>query len=112
MYVIRETIRLNSKAETQPSTEKPGTIYSARKIIRILITSRKSPKVIIVIGIVKATRMGFKKAFKRANTKATITAVFASEIVTPGKNFAARKAATAVMMILNNKPITKDFEQM
>jgi hypothetical protein len=40
-----------------------------------LITSRKSPNVISVIGIVRMMRMGRRKAFMNPISKATSTAV-------------------------------------
>jgi hypothetical protein len=50
-----------------------------------------------------ATSMGFKKAFNKANTMATSRAVLASGTLTPGRIRAVKKAATARIMILNNR---------
>jgi len=88
-YVISDTIKLNRRAAIHPCTAKPGTIFAARNTIRILMTRRNNPRVIIVTGIVSAISIGFKNVFRRAKTNATSMAVLASETTTPGTSFAA-----------------------
>ncbi len=56
----------------------------------MLMTKRNKPSVRIVIGNVRAIKMGFTNAFNKARTSATKTAVVASDIVTPGKSIAAK----------------------
>lgn len=45
-------------AQTHPSTENPTTNRSTKSTIAPLITNRKSPSVIIVMGKVKKVMMG------------------------------------------------------
>ncbi len=52
--------------------------------------NRNKPSVRMVTGSVSAIKIGLTKEFNKARTKATNTAVLASEIVTPGKNLAAK----------------------
>ncbi len=75
----------------------------------MLMTKRNKPSVRIVIGNVRAIKMGFTKAFNNARTKATNTDVVASEIVTPGNSLAAKYAATAIIMMRRSSPINVDF---
>jgi len=96
---------LNSKAQIQLSTLKPGTISEAHLMMSIFITSRKSPKVNTVIGIVNRIKMGFIKLFKRPSTAATIMAVTVPLICTPGNRNTAIKMATAVISVLDKKDI-------
>lgn len=61
---------------------------AARNTIRMLITRRNNPRVMMVTGIVNATSIGFKNVLRSAKTKATNMAVLASETTTPGTSFA------------------------
>ncbi len=83
--VITETMMLNSKAENQPSTLKPGTISAAHLMMSILMTNRNNPNVKMVIGIVRITKNGFTKLFSNPNTAATKIAVRVLSICTPEK---------------------------
>lgn len=56
-------------------TEKPSIKLSAKRIIIAFITNKNRPKVIIVIGKVKITKMGFTNRFNMDKTMATIIAV-------------------------------------
>lgn len=56
-------------------TEKPGINLSASKIINALMTNKNRPKVTMVIGKVKITKMGFTNRFKTDKTAATTIAV-------------------------------------
>lgn len=65
----------NIIAQTNPSTENPGTIREARSIRSALIIRVNKPKVRIVIGKVKIIKTGFNKIFNKPNTTAKTTAV-------------------------------------
>ena len=82
-----ERIILKIKAHQKPSTLKPSINLSANKIISALITKRKSPNVITVIGKVSKTKIGFITAFRHAKTRAKMMAVVMFEICTPVKIF-------------------------
>lgn len=66
---------LNSNAIQKLLTENPLINLSASRIIHALITSKNNPNVKIVIGKVSITKMGFRMAFKKAKTAATIMAI-------------------------------------
>ena len=70
-----ERTMLKSRAHQKFFTLKPEIILSTSKIIRALITRRKSPKVNIVIGIVKNIKTGFIIAFTKAMQSAVTMAV-------------------------------------
>ena len=55
----------NNKAIQKPSTEKTRYDLCAARIISALMTSRKSPRVTTVIGMVSSTRIGLTIAFER-----------------------------------------------
>lgn len=65
---------LNSNAVQKLDTPKPSINLSANKMIPAFITKRKSPKVIIVIGNVKMTKIGFTNKLRIESTTATIMA--------------------------------------
>lgn len=79
-------------------------------MITALITSRNNPRVIIVTGRVKSTKIGFTMRFKSANTIATIIAVPYPATLTPGKNCDNKITATAVSNILRMNFIIILFE--
>lgn len=56
-------------------TSKPGTNFTAIATIIPLITNKKRPKLKSVIGIVKMTKIGFKKALSNPIMAATTIAV-------------------------------------
>ena len=88
---------LNSIAtQKPPGTSKPSNSLSAKRMIAALITNKNKPKVTIVIGSVNMTKIGFKMAFKMANTTATIIADRKLATSTPGKNLANTITAIAV----------------
>lgn len=70
-----DRMMLKISAVTKPSTLKPVTKCEQSKIIAALITKRKSPSDITVIGKVKKTRIGFTIAFSKPKTIATIIEV-------------------------------------
>lgn len=85
-------------------TEKPLKTSSAKRMINALMTKRNKPKVTMVIGKVKITKIGFIMAFNRAKITAKIMAdVNPSESWTPGRNFAKITTQSAV----NNNLIIK-----
>jgi hypothetical protein len=63
----------------------PSTILVQNQIIKAFIIKRKSPNVIMVIGNVRITKMGFTIKLSNANTTATIIEVLKLAILTPGK---------------------------
>ena len=56
-------------------TEKPSINLLANKIIKALMTNKNNPKVTMVIGKVKITKIGFTIRFKIDSTTATKIAV-------------------------------------
>ena len=92
--VMIETIKLNSNAENQPSTLKPGTISADHLMMRILMTSKNNPNVKMVMGMVRIIKNGFTKLFNKPNTAATKMAVSVLSICTPDKRNAAAKTPT------------------
>lgn len=78
---------LNKMAVQMLFTAKPSINLSARRMIKALIINKNSPKVTMVMGKVKITKMGFTNRFKTASTMATIMAVTKvfPDRVTPGK---------------------------
>ena len=95
--------KLNNKAYQKPETLNPSISLSQIKIITALITSRKSPKVIIVKGIVRKTNMGFKNVFNIAKTTATIKAVVKPSTTIPGKKYANIKTTIVEIKSLISK---------
>ena len=93
----KDKSKLNSNAVQNPLTEKPFINFAAKRMIAALITKRNKPKVMMVIGKVKMTKIGFTKASNTANITAKIMAdVNPSASSTPGRNFAKTTTATAV----------------
>ena len=56
-------------------TENPSIKLLANRIIKALIMSKNKPNVIMVIGKVKITNIGFTNKFKTDSTMASIMAV-------------------------------------
>lgn len=61
-----------SKADTKPSTEKPGTILSASITMRAFNTMEKRPSVMIERGRVSKVRIGLIKMLIAPKTTARI----------------------------------------
>jgi hypothetical protein len=80
-----ESNKLKSKAYQNPETANPSINLSPIRMITALITSKKSPSVIKVTGIVRKTRIGFKNVFNKANTTATMSAVVKLSTAIPGR---------------------------
>jgi hypothetical protein len=98
--VVKETIKLKSKAHQKPLTENPSTNLSVKIIIPAFITSKNNPNEKMVMGMVKMVNMGFTIEFINANTKATNNEVIKLSTCTPGNKLAAIKTATAFKKIL------------
>lgn len=92
--------RLKMTAHNKPSTWIPGTSFAASNIMMALTISKKSPKVMIVIGRVRITSRGLTMALKKARTRAKTTAVVKELMTTWGFNRRAKMyTATAVRRI-------------
>ena len=76
---------LNQNAVENLSIVKPSINLSQTKIITALTTNKNKPKVTIVIGSVKNTKIGFKIAFKIPRNTATQKPVNKLSTVTPFK---------------------------
>ena len=78
---------LKRRAVQNPETENPLIHLLANKINAALITNKNKPKVSIVAGKVKTTKIGFNIEKSNPITNATQIAVvyFPSATVTPGK---------------------------
>jgi len=97
--VIIVSTKLNKSAVQKPETVKLGpTNFAVSKIIMALMTSRKNPKVTIVIGIVSKTRTGFTIEFINARTAATMMAVNTPSKWTPGRSSEETITASALTM--------------
>ena len=71
----KDKSKLNNKAHQILLTLNPLITLSANKIISALMINRKSPKVTMVMGRVKMTKMGLTKKLSRLSTMATSIAV-------------------------------------
>ena len=60
-------------------------------------TNKKSPNEKSVIGMVKISKTGFRKAFKNDKTSATINAAENPETCTPGTKYATITTEKAVI---------------
>src|SRR5690606_23665805 len=80
----KESKRLNIRDHQKTATWKPGTRFSAKRMIRALMTKRNSPRVKIVTGRVNKTNKGLTRKFKRARTTARTMAVHMESTFTPG----------------------------
>ena len=76
------------KAAKNPSTSNPFTIEETSKIIPALIIKVKSPKVKILIGKVKTTKIGFIVILIKPKNKATQRADQRDAIATLGIKYA------------------------
>ena len=78
----------NTTAVKKLSTLNPGTTFETIITIKASITKVNRPKVKIVTGKDKISKIGFTKIFKAAKTKATIKATLKEETVTPERRYA------------------------
>jgi hypothetical protein len=105
----RDNNRLKSNAQPNPSTLKPSIKLSAKRIIMAFIISKKSPKVRMVTGRVRITRIGLTMKLSKLKTTATIIAVIYESTDTFGKMFANTTTAKALSNILIISFIIKNF---
>ena len=96
----KDNNRLKINAHQILLTEKPLISLSASRIIIAFIISKKRPKVTMVTGSVKITKMGFTKKLSKLRTTATITAVIKVSTETLGKTFAKMITDKALKSIL------------
>ena len=75
MMLKIDMIKLKANAHQKPSTVKPETKFSTSKIMMALITSKKRPKVITVIGMVNKMSSGLMMTLAIESTKAVHSAV-------------------------------------
>ena len=85
MDVRRDSKRLNKSAQPKPLTRNPLTKFPASRTMAALMTKRNRPKVKIVIGKVRMTRMGLSKKFRIASTRENLIAIQKDSIRMPGK---------------------------
>ncbi len=96
---MTETITDPMSAEGKPLTSKPSKNDAANINSKAFITKMNSPRVIIVIGRVNITKIGFTTAFKIPNTTAATVAVKTPSTSIPGTNrsIISRISATSKM---------------
>lgn len=95
--MARSSEKIN--AHIKPSTSNPDTSQSASKIIMALITSRNIPKVRIVTGSVKMTRIGRTIKLSSDKDSATSTALKYPSVSTPGSTL---DKTTTIMAVISN----------
>lgn len=83
--LIIERIMLNNKAVQKLAIEKPSTMAEVNMINKALITNVNNPRVKILIGNVKITKIGFSTTLIIPKINATKTAVQNPLRTTPGK---------------------------
>tara|TARA_R110002020_G_scaffold23587_3_gene78465 strand:+ start:37138 stop:37419 length:282 start_codon:yes stop_codon:yes gene_type:complete len=71
----KESNKLKIKAHQMLLTSKPGIRLSAKRMIMAFTINRKSPKVTMVMGRVRMTKIGFTIKLRRLSTMATKIAV-------------------------------------
>lgn len=75
---------LNSRAYQKPSTVNPSTSEEASMISIAFITNKNKPRVKMVNGIVRITRIGFNNTFRIEIIMAAIKALVKESTATPG----------------------------
>ena len=106
--VTNESKTLKRRAVPKLLTLKSSIKLEAIRMINALIKSKKNPKVNKVSGMVKSTRRGFKKVFKKERITATIMAVVNCEISTPESRCEVIKTAKVDTNIFS-KYLPTDF---
>lgn len=82
------------------SMPNPFTNFAQSKIIKAFTTNKNKPKVKIVTGKVKSTKIGFTNKLSKPKTIATTIEVAKLATVTPGKKLAINSTNIAVIKIL------------
>ncbi len=98
--LITASTILNSSAHQNPSTVNPAINFSASRIIIALITSKKSPSVKMVNGMVKIISSGFTVTFSTESNNATSNALNGSIMSMPGRISAVSTMASVLIKIL------------
>lgn len=75
---------LKRNAHQKESTLNPGTSLLVSMIIKALIMKVNNPKVKILTGSVRTTRIGFRKILITPKTNATTSAIVSPAKCTPG----------------------------
>ncbi len=96
---------LNSRAYQNPSTWNPLSRFDASIIMEALMTSRNSPKVIIVTGIVNRISKGFNMVLSNPISKAVARAVRNESSETPGNKYDVTITAMVDTNILSGNRI-------
>ena len=99
---IMDRIILNNSAHQIFFTSKPGTKWLTKRTINALIINTKNPSVNMLIGIVRITKIGFKKIFNNPSNTATLKAVKKFLTTIPGNKKAVIKIAR---VLINSFPI-------
>lgn len=79
-------------------------------MISPLIINKKSPKVIIVMGMVRKTKIGLRIILNKVRTRATGIAATKLSISAPGKSFALSQTETDKTMSKMIKSISNSFK--
>ena len=96
---------LNNNAVQNVLTSNPVTNSVHSKMISALMTSKKSPNVMMVTGNVNKINSGLTKMLSNPSTTATITDVIKLSTTTPGMKCAITMTSSDVIKILSNIPI-------
>lgn len=72
---MREVAKPKRSAGSKPVTEKPGTRLAAKRIMKVLMTKVKRPRVRMFMGRVRRSKRGRKNWFNTPRTMATMAAV-------------------------------------
>lgn len=86
----KDRTKLNKRAHQKLPTENPFTISAASITINALITSKNKPKVSMVMGIVKNTKIGLIVIFNKAKRAAIRIPVKRSSTIIPGSKYAVK----------------------
>jgi len=108
--LINDTNKLKTIAVNRLETEKPLIKWWAINTMIPFITSRKSPKVIIVTGNVRIIRIGLTIELRRARTMATTNAVYTDETTTPGRIYPTTMMDMVLIMIRVSRFMFKWFK--
>ena len=96
----------------------PSKNLSANKIIMAFITNKNKPSVIMVIGKVRTTNIGFINVLSNARTNANIRASLKSGICTPDSNADKPYATSALInrriikFIMNNYIVLQTIDDL
>lgn len=86
--LIIQRIRAAISAGAKPAIVKPSTIAATPKSSRAFMTNVNNPRVRMLIGKVRMTRIGFTTALAIPKSRATIKAVVNESTLKPGTRLA------------------------